>query len=468
MKFFKEGTLIKPGTRADKFLANRYGSSMFSYRQIFAMLGPLILDQFFIYFIGMLTNAMISASSQDSVTAVGLVSPIVMLAMSLIFATSAGGTVIVAQYKGKGDERTMKKSAAQVVMITFLVAAVTATALFIFAEPIMNLTFADAEQIVKDKAISYMRGFFISMLPFAIYNGIFSVLRGIGDTKTCLHLTVIINGIHLFGSVLFVEVLNLDILGTTLSFNIARFVGGAIALYIALSPKGVITFRMSDFFVWNWKLQKAIIKLGVPFAVEQIFLNFGALVAQMYIVKLGTVSIAANTIASSAVNLLYGTGFAVSTLAITVVGQCIGSGDITLAKRYGKRMVEIGTVVMTITTAILYPLMPAILGLYAPQPDALVIIKDLILIGVIPIPFFWSMSYVMPSSLRAAGDANYTSFVCLVCMWVFRVGLGYVLAMNFGMGVYGVWVSMGIEWVARSIFFAIRFKGKKWYLKSVV
>ncbi len=468
MKYFKGITLIKPNTRFDRFLSNRYSSSMFSYRQIFSMLGPLIIDQFFIFFISMLTNAMISASSQESVTAVGLMNPITMIAASLLFATSAGGTVIVAQFKGKGDELTMKRSSAQVVMITFLVGAITALILFVFADPVVNMAFGGAEQIIKDKASDYLQGFCISLLPFAIYNGIFSVLRGIGDTKTCLRLTVIINGVHLFASLLFINVLELDILGTSLAFIIARLVGGVIALYIVLSPKSIITFRMGDFFLWDWKLQKSIIKLGVPFAVEQIFLNLGALAAQMYIVQLGTISVAANTIAASASNLIYGTGFSVGTLAITVVGQCIGAGDIALAKKYGKRMVEIGTVVMIITTTILYPLMPVILGLYAPHPDALVIIKDLILIGIIPIPFFWSMSYVMPSTLRAAGDANYTSIVCMISMWVFRVGLGYILAMNLGMGVHGVWVSMGVEWVARSVFFAIRFKGKKWYANSIV
>ena len=468
MKRFQRVTLIKPNSKTDLFLEKRYGSTMFSYREIFGMLGPLIIDQFFIFLIGMLTNAMISASSQDSVTAVGLVSPIAMIAASLLFAASAGGTVIVAQYKGKGDEATMKRSAAQVILITFLVAATTGIALFVFADSVMNLAFSDAELIVKQKASEYMRGFSISLIPFAIYNGIFSVLRGIGDTKTCLRLTVVINGVHLVGSLVFVNFMKLDILGTSLSFILARVIGGALALYIVLSPKGIIQFHIKEFFKWDWSLQKSIVKFAVPFALEQIFLNLGALAAQMYIVQLGTLSVAANTIAMSASNLIYGTGFAVTTLAITIVGQCVGSGDIGLAKHYGRKMIEIGTVVMIVTTAILYPLMPYILSLYAPQPETLVLIKQLILIGIIPIPLFWSTSYIMPSTLRAAGDVNYTSLICLICMWVFRVALGYVLAIYCGMGVYGVWVSMGAEWVARSIFFVLRFRGTKWYTKSII
>ena len=76
---------------------------MFTSREFFGILGPVIIDQFFMYLISMLTTAMISASSQDSVSAVSLVNPILFLVMALFGAVANGGTVVVAQYKGKGN-----------------------------------------------------------------------------------------------------------------------------------------------------------------------------------------------------------------------------------------------------------------------------------------------------------------------------------------------------------------------------
>lgn len=468
MKRAQRPPLIRENSRLDRFLTDRFGSEMFSYRQIFGMLGPLILDQFFIYFIGMLTNAMISSSSQESVTAVGLVSPITMILMSLVFATSSGGTVIVAQYVGKGDRQMVERSATQVVTITFLIALIPATLLLIFADPVVNLAFSSAEPIIKAKAAEYIRGYCLSLYTFSIYNSIFAVLRGTGDTKACLRLTVIINAIYLAGSILFLNVMKLDIFGTSLAFNVARIIGAGIAVYLVLSPKGSLTLPIRAFLKLDFKLLKSITKLSIPFAAEQIFLNVGALVAQIYIVSLGTASVAANTIASSASNLLYGTGFAVATLAITVVGQSIGAGEVELAKKYGKRMLQLGTVVMILTVLVLYPLMPFVLQLYSPHPDTLVIVNRLILVAVVAIPFFWSGSYIMPSTLRAAGDANFTSVACLVSMWVFRVALGWFLAIPMKMGVYGVWIGLVAEWAARSLVFFIRFKGKKWFTKKIV
>lgn len=432
------------------------------------MLGPLILDQFFVYAIGVLTTAMISSSGQDSVTAVNMVSPVTMLVQSLFFAISSGGTVIVAQYKGKGDESMVRRSASQVIITTFLTASFVALVLILFAHPIVNFFFREASDVIRFKAANYMRGFSFSLFSFSLYNGVFSVLRGMGDTKTCLQLTVVINVLHLIFSLIFINFMKLDIMGTALSFNCCRLVGGSMAVYVILSPRRSFTLRFRDLISWDNKIVASILKIGIPFATEQIFLNMGALVAQMYITTLSETSMGANAIALSAANLFYGAGFAVSHLAITVVGQCIGAGDKQVARRYGKNMTELGRMIMILSLLVIYPLMPLVLKLYSPLPETLVVINRLIIMLLLPIPLFWSHSQVLPAVLRSAGDATYTSAVGMACMWIFRVALGYFLAIVLKLDVYGVWIGLCAEWAARALCFYIRFKGEKWYSKKIV
>lgn len=458
----------KVGTAMDKWLS----SEQFQGRQIFGMLGPLILDQFFIFFISMLTASMISASSQASVAAVSLVNPLSYLVTTLFFAVSSGGTVIVAQYKGKGDEAQVKRAAGQVILSTFVVATFFTIVMMIFAQPLIHAIYGGGstptDPAVLERATSYLKGFCLSLPTFAIYNGIFSVLRGVGSTKVCLRLTVIINVVHLIASVIFLNVLKLDIMGTALSYNVARIIGCVIAVTVILSPKGSLTLRFKDMLGFNWSLQKNIVRMGIPFALEQVFFNGGMILSQMYMVGLGTASIAANSISSTIANLFYAAGFAVSTLAITIVGQCIGAGNIELAKQYGKKLMWMGCAVCVASIAVIYPCLPLVLKLFKPEAETLPIINHLLIIALIPMPFFWSMSNIMPSVLRAAGDAGYTSGVSLSTMWIFRVGLGYMLAIPLGFGVHGIWVAMGIEWAVRSLMFWLRFRGVKWYKKSVI
>ncbi|MEG1457862.1 MAG: MATE family efflux transporter [Acetivibrio sp.] len=464
----KKTPWIKSGSALDRFLTKQFGSSVFSYRDIFGMLGPIVLDQFFISIIGLLTTAMISSSSQESVTAVSLVSPLYMMIYAIFNAISSGGTVIVAQYKGRNDKEKMRKAAGQVMIATVAIAFISLLSLILFSKALVGWMFSGAGAVVIQKAGDYLIGVAISLIFHSVYMGAFAVFRGIGETKICLRLTIIINLIHLFASMLFLNVLHLDILGTALSLNLARLIGGTVALYYLLRPNDVLQVSLKDIFCIHKNILKPIFKVGLPFALEQVFFNGGSMIVQTYMVSLGTICVAANAVANSAFSILYAGGIAVSTLAITVVGQCIGTGDKKLARHYGKKMIVLGTGMVLISIAVFYPMMPFILKLYGAPKETLNIIHNLLVIAMIPMPFFWSISNVMPCVLRAAGDSMFTSGVSLVTMWIVRVGLGYLAAIPFGLGVQGVWICMGIEWAVRTVIFYLRFHSESWLKKQVL
>ncbi len=83
-----------------QYFSKKFDSPLFSTKQIFSMLAPLIMDSFFVCAIGVLTTAMISSSSQESVSAVSLVSPLYLMVYAVYNAVSAGGTVVVAHRRG--------------------------------------------------------------------------------------------------------------------------------------------------------------------------------------------------------------------------------------------------------------------------------------------------------------------------------------------------------------------------------
>lgn len=460
--------LIKSGSRTDRFLERQFGSTLFTYGQIFSMLLPLVLDQLFINLIGVLTTGMISSSSQESVSAVSLVGPLNMMAFSIYTAISAGGTVIVAQYKGRGDEEKIRNAAGQVMLATSSTAILLCIGLIIFADPLIHFMFGAADPIIIKKATDYIVGVAISMMFHAMFVGAFAVLRGIGETKLCLHLTLIVNFLHLIASMIFINVLKLDIIGTALSLNIARFVGAAVAIWSIMKPTSVVRVSLKNIFHVNWSVLKSIYKVGIPFALEQVFFNGGSILVQTYIVTLGTLSVSANAITNSAVSILYSASSAVGTLAITVIGQCIGANMKDLAKRYAKKMIWLGTAIVCLSLLIFLPCMPWILKLYNAPDNTLSLIYQLIIIAAIPIPFFWSLSTIIPCILRSAGDANFTSIVSLITMWVLRVGLGKFLAINLGLGVHGVWISLGVEWAVRSLIFYLRFSSGIWLTKKAI
>ncbi|GAA4654075.1 EmmdR/YeeO family multidrug/toxin efflux MATE transporter [Anaerocolumna aminovalerica] len=458
--------LLIQGSKVDLFLERQFGSMLFTYKKIFMMLIPLILDQFFINIIGLVTTAMISSSSQESVSAVSMINPLSLIIWAVFSAISVGGTVVVAQYKGSGNEAKIKDAAGQVMLATFLVAIVSCVILVGFSDVLVNRMFGAADPIVINKARGYLIGVAISQIFLSLYMGAFAVFRGMGATKICLRLTIIINVIHLLASMLFLNVMHLDIFGTTLSLNIARLIGSVVAVWILMRPKSILRIYPQNIFKIHRPILKSVFKIGIPFALEQVFFNGGSMIVQTYIVHLGTINIAANAIANSAFSILYSAGLGVGILATTIVGQCIGADDDALARYYGIKMVRLGTVFSLASIIVLFPLMPVILNLYQAPEETLSIIYRLLLIGIIPMPFFWSYSYVMPCVLRSAGDATFSSVVSLITMWVVRVGLGYIFTITLGFGVQGVWICMGFEWAVRALIFYLRYQSGVWLSKK--
>ena len=111
-----------------------------------------------------------------------------------------------------------------------------------------------------------------------------------------------------------------------------------------------------------------MINTSLPFAMEQLCFNGGGIIVSMFIVKLGTESVAANAVSNSTLMVFYSMGLAVSNLSVTIIGQCIGAKDKKMARYYGKKMVWLGEVSILVSLAALLPFLRIILKLYqAPE-----------------------------------------------------------------------------------------------------
>lgn len=460
--------LIKPGSKLDLFLGRHLGSEQFSYQEIFSMFFPILVDQFFLYFMNILTTSMVSASSQEAVSAVSLVSPIFSMISAIFGAVSAGGTVIVAQYKGRGDGAKTRLAAGQVVLTTVIIGVFSCAVMIIFAKPLLNLLYAGLEPLVLEKAVQYMIGLGISLISFAFYMGCFAVFRGTGASKVCLNLTVIINGAYLLASILFLNILKLDIVGTGLALNAARILGGVCAVISLMNPGSPTRVSLGDIFRVDFGILGSVFKVGIPFAFEQLFASGGTLIVQTYLVAFGTASVAANAITNSLLSVMYAAGASVMTLSITIVGQCIGAKDHDLARKYGKRMTIMTTIMNCISIVVFAPALPLLLGLFQAPAETTDIIYSLLWIAIPALPLFWSVSSVIPGVLRSAGDSAFASAVSLIITWVVSVGLGWVFCFPMGMQVHGLWVATVVGWAVRTVIFWIRFRGKAWLTKKAI
>ncbi|WP_227011697.1 MATE family efflux transporter [Paenibacillus lutimineralis] len=455
--------------RKSVFLLNKYFTGeVLDYKQIIAIIIPILVDQAFIILMSLLNTAMISSSGVAAVSAVSMVDSLNIFLINVFVAVATGGTVIVAQYKGRGDNEMVSKSAAQAISAVAIISVFISAFVVIFHVPTINLLFGRADADVLQSAKIYLIGSCISYPFIAIFQAVNGALRGVAETKACLGLSLIMNITFLVLNVLFITVLDMGVMGLIISMLTARILGMVTSLIYLLKYNQTLRFRIQNALRLNWSILKKIMIIGVPFAAEQMFFNGGKLLTQTFIVQLGTLAITVNAISGS-ISLLFQIGAnALSIAVVTVVGQCIGRRNIADARKYVKSFLGLSNVFFIIGDIILLPLFPLIVKLFSPPAEIIPTIFQLTVLIAVAQPLFWSFSFITPSALRAAGDSNFTSISSLLSMWLLRVILGYLLGITLGFGIMGVWIAMVTEWVVRGSMFMWRFKGEKWYSRKLI
>lgn len=456
--------LQKEGGLLDKYLS---GESM-DYRQVIALFLPILVDQAFIVGLNLVNTAMISSSGVAAVSAVNMVDSLNVFLINVFVAVATGGTVVVAQYKGSGNDRMVSRAAAGTVTSVSLMALAIGLLLIGLHNPVMSLLFGSASPDVLDSARVYLIGSSISYMGLALVQAVCAGLRGIGKTRASLALSLIMNLLYVLLNVVFISVFHMGVVGMTLSVNIARYASAICALFYLFKMEETLRLHLRDLFKLPLSMLRKIMFIGLPFAAEQMFFNGGKLLTQVFIVSLGTYAIATNAIGGSLAMVFQIPASALSLTIVTVVGQCIGSGNIADARKFIKSFLWLGSASLAVVGLLLMPFFRPLVGLFDPPAEIVGDIFAVLLISTIAQVPLWAVSFILPSALRAAGDSRFTSLTSMLTMWLFRVVLGYILGITLGFGITGVWLAMCSEWGVRGAVFLWRFRGKKWYAHKVI
>ena len=153
---------------------------------------------------------------------------------------------------------------------------------------------------------------------------------------------------------------------------------------------------------------------------------------------------------------------AISLAITTVISQCVGANDYEQVHYYLKKLLAIIYVAMVGTVALIFLALPLILKAYNLSDQTAVAATNIIHFHGISAMIIWPLSFALPAAYRAAGDAKACMYTSIVSMWIFRIGFSYLVGKYMGLGVFGVWVAMVIDWVVRAICFIIRYFNGKW------
>ena len=445
---------------------------LFSNKELFHIILPLILQQVLAVTIGMVDTLMVSSAGEAAVSGVSLVNSLDTLLVIAFGALVSGGAVVVAQFLGQKNREGALSSAKQLLYSSTAVALAITVIGLLLHNFLLNLLFGDVEPDVMQNAKDYFIWVAFSFPFLAINNAGGAIYRVMGNSMMLI--SVMMNILNAGGNAVLIYGFGLGATGAAISTLFARIVGTVVTLSLLRSHKNTVYVDKYLDYKPDFRIIKEILRIGVPNGIENSMFHFGKLLTQSLISSMSTAAIAANAVAAALANYQYMPGTAMANTMVTVVGRCVGAEEKGQAKRYSRILISATYVCLWVVVLVTFFIAKPVIGIYDLSPEGSEIAYDLIIYHAICAALIWPAAFTLPSALRAASDVRFPLVVSMFSMWTFRVALSYVFSLEvvnvfrlfsfpgLGLGPLGVWVAMTVDWVFRTIFFVIRYLSGKW------
>lgn len=441
---------------------------MFSNKALKKLILPLIIEQILIMAVGVADTVMVSYAGEVAISGVGLVDMFNNLIITVLAAIDAGGAIIVSQYIGNKDRKNANKASSQLLTITIVIATVIMLGCLVFHRILLSTFFGAIEMDVMKAATTY---FLISAISFpflGVYNSAAALYRSMEKTRTTMYVSILMNIINVVGNYIGVFILHAGVAGVAVPTLISRIVVAIIMFALSLNSSNLVYVKIKNVFAWNQEMISRILKIAVPNGIENGLFTLGRVLVTSIVALFGTSQIAANSVAGSIDQIAVVVVNAINLGIVVVVGQCIGANDYEQAKYYIKKLMKISYIVTGIIGSAVILLLPWILNLYSLSSEARNLTFILVIMHNIMATALHPTAFVLPNGLRAAGDVKFSMVVGIVSMILFRLGAAVLFGIIFNLGIIGVWIAMGSDWLCRSVCFVIRFIKGKWRQFKVI
>ena len=416
---------------------------MFSNKQLKDMILPLLMEQFLLMLVGLADTMVVSYAGEAAVSGVSLVNSFNTIFINLFTALASGGAVVVSQYIGRRDMKMASESSSQLLMVATVFAVVISIPVLIWKVPLLKGLFGKVEPDVMEACKTYLRISVYSFPALGIYNAGTVLYRSIGKTSVTMKISIVSNLINVAGNLIGVFVFRAGVAGVAYPSLIARTFSAVVITLLCFREKEVR-------YVGRWIFQFVKVALS---SVVALF---------------GTYQIAANGISQSIWSVAALISVTMGPVFITVIGQCMGAGDIRQAEYYFRKLTKVTVCISVAWNTLIFLITPLLIKIFAVSRQTGQMILYLVLIHNIANAVVFPFADPLGKGLRAAGDAMFTMGISLFTTIGVRLILSILLGIVLDLGVIGIALAMCLDWTVRGVIFWIRFRQGKWKTYRVI
>lgn len=354
---------------------------------------------------------------KNALAAVGSTNAIINLITNLFIGFFLGGSIIIAQFKGAGDEKEVSKTVHTSALVSLLTGLTVCVIGQLIAEPLLTAMGTPSEVI--GKSLLYIRIYFLGMPFMTFYNFGASTLRAVGDTKRPLYFLAVSGVVNVVLNAVLVIVFGMDVAGVAIATVVSQALSALLVFLSLLHSEGSIRLSFSKFRIHGRKLG-LMIKVGLPMGIQNSLFSFSNVLVQSSVNLFGEAAMAAHTATVSIESIMSVAVSGVADTSINFTGQNVGAGKYKRVRRVCAICSILSVVISLALGMVMFFFGDKLLAIYNNDPDVIACgLNRTRLVGLT----YWifALMNVFAGCLRGMGRSLLPMITSLLGVCAFRI-----------------------------------------------
>lgn len=425
---------------------------------------PIALQNMISFGVAMMDSVMLGGLGDKAISAANLGGQPFSLLMSIGFGLSSGGSVLIAQYWGRGDVARIRTVMRLSMQIVFTASSLMTLVCLLFPQQVMGLYSNEAEIVAA--AAQYLQLVALSYLPYSISNNYIMSLRAVEKVTvsaaiygTSFFVNVFFNYVFIFGAF---GAPALGVRGAAVGTILARCSELLLVTIYMYAKEDAIGFRFSDCFRLKNEMIQDYTRHSLPVLGNELLWGLGISVTAAIIGRIGSVFVTANSIAAVLNQLALVSVIGVGNAAAVITGKLIGEGRMQRAKRAANTILLGSVFVGMFNCAMIFIMRPIFLSFYRITPEAYEAAYTVMgVLALLHLSLAIDITCII-GILRGGGDTKTAFAFDCGALWLVSVPMGVLSGLVWGWPVPLVYVMLKLDSPIKTILSLIRLKSGAW------
>ncbi|WP_049629234.1 MATE family efflux transporter [Cellvibrio sp. pealriver] len=434
---------------------------------LWGMSRPMFLDQAVTYTIPLVDMYFLSRISDSAAAAVGAITPLVFVANAFLIVSAFAGASIASQRIGANDYERGNATIAAYTIFVVILALIAAFAVNYGGPSIASAMSLSSE--VEQHARTYLSviGWMVALWGCrVIYQTILNIY---GEPQWNTYSNIILFVTNVMGNFIavygFMGIPPTGVVGVA----IASIISAAASLLFVMT---VVHFKLHIHIPLRegWKnfslLMTPIIMIAAPSILEPMSFQAYMIALNWIAAEVGDLALKVKVYAYNTFLFCLMISIAIGMATEAIIAQRVGRKEFDLVNVQLKQSLKTSLIGTTALALMWLLFNQQILALFSSDPEVIAIGLWAFLLSFLAEPWR-TVNIIVGSALRCTGDAAFTSISSIGVIWLFSVPVAYVLAIPFGLGLYGLLIAAVMDEFIRALIKRWRWKQGKWLYTGV-